>query len=102
MTDKEMQKLVDMIVEAIDKRQRELDKEFYENASYTNNVPMEYVIQLDQEKSEEERMVDRINELYISLQDAIDKERFELAEDIRKTIASIKELINNKNKKQRN
>ncbi len=102
MTDKEMQKLVDMIVEAIDKRQRELDKEFFENASYTNNVPMEYVIQLDQEKSEEERMVDRINELYISLQDAIDKERFELAEDIRKTIASIKELINNKNKKQRN
>lgn len=102
MTDKKMQKLVDMIVEAIDKRQRELDKEFFENASYTNNVPMEYVIQLDQEKSEEERMVDRINELYISLQDAIDKERFELAEDIRKTIASIKELINNKNKKQRN
>ena len=99
MTDKEMQKLVDMIVEAIDKRQRELDKEFYENASYTNNVPMEYVIQLNQDKSEEERMVDRINELYISLQDAIDKERFELAEDIRKTIASIKELINNKNKK---
>jgi hypothetical protein len=99
MTDKEMQKLVDMIVEAIDKRQRELDKEFYENASYTNNVPMEYVIHLDQDKSEEERMVDRINELYISLQAAIDKERFELAEDIRKTIASIKELINNKNKK---
>jgi len=99
MTDKEMQKLVDMIVEAIDKRQRELDKEFFDNASYTNNVPMEYVIQLDQEKSEEERMVDRVNELYISLQDAIDKERFELAEDIRKTIASIKELINNKNKK---
>ena len=99
MTDKEMKKLVDMIVEAIDKRQRELDKEFFDNASYTNNVPMEYVIQLDQEKSEEERMVDRINELYISLQDAIDKERFELAEDIRKTIASIKELINNKNKK---
>lgn len=99
MTDKEMQKLVDMIVEAIDKRQRELDKEFYENASYTNNVPMEYVIQLDQEKSEEERMADRINELYISLQDAIDKERFELAEDIRNTIASIKELITNKNKK---
>ena len=98
MTDKEMQKLVDMIVEAIDERQRELDKKFYENASHTNNVPMEYVIQLDQEKSEEERIVDRINELYISLQNAIDKERFELAEDIRKTIASIKELIDNKNR----
>ena len=98
MTDKEMQKLVDMIVEAIDKRQRELDKEFYDNASYTSSVPMEYVIQLDQDKSEEERIVDRINELYISLQNAIDKDRFELAEDIRKTIASIKELITNKNK----
>tara|TARA_R100001198_G_C5177519_1_gene175611 strand:- start:288 stop:611 length:324 start_codon:yes stop_codon:yes gene_type:complete len=99
MTDKEMQKLTEMIVEAIDVRQRELDQEFYENANSTNNVPTEYVIQLDQEKSEEERMVDRINELYISLQNAIDNERFELAEDIRKTIASIKELINNKNKK---
>lgn len=96
MTDKEIQKLVDMIVEAIDKRQRELDEEFFNNASYTNNVPIEYVIQLDQEKSEEERMVNRINELYISLQTAIDKERFELAEDIKKTIASIKELIKNK------
>jgi hypothetical protein len=96
MTDKEMQKLVDMIVEAIDKRQGELDEEFFNNASYTNNVPIEYVIQLDQEKSEEERMVNRINELYISLQTAIDKERFELAEDIKKTIASIKELIKNK------
>jgi len=97
MTQKEMQKLTEMIVEAIDIRQRELDQEFYDNANSTNNIPMEYVIRLDQEKSEDERMVDRINELYISLQNAIDKERFELAEDIRKTIASIKELINNKN-----
>ena len=94
MTDKEMQKLVDMIVEAIDKR--ELYEEFFKNASYTNNVPIVYEIQLDQENSEEERMVNRINELYISLQTAIDKERFELAEDIKKTIASIKELIKNK------
>lgn len=99
MTDKEMQKLVDMIVEAIDKRQRELDKEFYDNASYTSSVPVEYVIQLDQDKSEEERIVDRINELYISLQNAVDNDRFELAEDIRKTIASIKEMISDKNKK---
>ncbi len=99
MTEKEMQKLTEMIVEAIDTRQRELDQEFYDNANSTNNIPTEYVIQLEQEKSEEERMVDRINELYISLQNAIDNERFELAEDIRKTIASIKELINNKNKK---
>ena len=99
MTDKEMQKLTEMIVEAIDTRQRELDQEFYDNANSTNNLPMEYVIQLDQDKSEDERMVDRINELYISLQTAIDKERFELAEDIRNTITSIKELITNKNKK---
>jgi len=98
MTDKEMQKLVDMIVEAIDKKQRELDKEFYDNASCTNSVPVEYVIQLDQDKSEEERIVDRINELYISLQNAVDNDRFELAEDIRKTIASIKQMISDKNK----
>ena len=97
MTDKEMKVLTDMIVEAIDKRQRELDEEFYSNVTSDKDYgKMEYVITLDDNVSEEERMVNRINELYISLQTAIDKERFELAEDIKKTIASIKELIKNK------
>ena len=97
MTDKEMKALTDMIVEAIDKRQRELDEEFYSNATSNKDYgQMEYVITLDDNVSEEERMVNRINELYISLQTAIDKERFELAEDIKKTIASIKELIKSK------
>lgn len=96
MTDKEMQKLTQMIVEAIDERQRELDQEFYDNANSTNNVPIEYVIQLDQDKSEKERLVDRVNELYISLQHAIDQERFELANDIKETIKAVKDLIKNK------
>ncbi len=96
MTDKEMQKLTQMIVEAIDTRQRELDQEFYENANSTNNVPMEYVIQLDQDKSEKERLVDRVSELYISLHTAIDQERFELANDIKETIKAVKDLIKNK------
>ena len=96
MTDKEMQKLTEMIVEAIDERQRELDQEFYDNANSTNNVPIEYVIQLDQDKSEKERLVDRVNELYISLHTAIDQERFELANDIKETIKAVKDLIKNK------
>lgn len=96
MTEKEMQKLTEMIVEAIDTRQRELDQEFYENANSTNNVPMEYVIQLDQDKSEKERLVDRVSELYISLHTAIDQERFELANDIKETIKAVKDLIKNK------
>ena len=96
MTEKEMHKLTQMIVEAIDERQRELDQEFYDNANSTNNVPIEYVIQLDQDKSEKERLVDRVNELYISLQHAIDQERFELANDIKETIKAVKALINKK------
>ena len=96
MTDKEMQKLTQMIVEAIDERQRELDQEFYDNANSTNNVPTEYVIQLDQDKSEKERLVDRVSELYISLHTAIDQERFELANDIKETIKAVKDLIKNK------
>jgi uncharacterized OsmC-like protein len=96
MTDKEMQKLTQMIVEAIDERQRELDQEFYDNANSTNNVAIEYVIQLDQDKSEKERLVDRVNELYISLQHAIDQERFELANDIKETIKAVKDLIKKK------
>lgn len=96
MTDKEMHKLTQMIVEAIDERQRELDQEFYDNANSTNNIPIEYVIQLDQDKSEKERLVDRVNELYISLQHAIDQERFELANDIKETIKAVKDLIKKK------
>lgn len=96
MTDKEMQKLTEMIVEAIDTRQRELDQEFYDNANSTNNVPTEYIIQLDQDKSEKERLVDRVSELYISLHTAIDQERFELANDIKETIKAVKDLIKNK------
>tara|TARA_R110000782_G_scaffold80543_1_gene159373 strand:+ start:334 stop:642 length:309 start_codon:yes stop_codon:yes gene_type:complete len=96
MTDKEMKKLTEMIVEAIDTRQRELDQEFYDNANSTNNVPTEYVIQLDQDKSEKERLVERVNELYISLQTAIDQERFELANDIKETIKAVKDLIKRK------
>ena len=100
MTDKEMQKLTEMIVEAIDTRQRELDQEFhdefYDNANSTNNVPTEYVIQLDQDKSEKERLVERVNELYISLHTAIDQERFELANDIKETIKAVKDLIKRK------
>jgi hypothetical protein len=97
MTDKEMQKLTEMIVEAIDSRQRELDQEFYDNANSThNNAPMEYVIQLDQDKSEKERLVERVNELYISLHTAIDQERFELANDIKETIKAVKDLIKKK------
>tara|TARA_R110000796_G_scaffold27069_1_gene74887 strand:+ start:334 stop:654 length:321 start_codon:yes stop_codon:yes gene_type:complete len=100
MTDKEMKKLTEMIVEAIDTRQRELDQEFhdefYDNANSTNSVPTEYVIQLDQDKSEKERLVERVNELYISLQTAIDQERFELANDIKETIKAVKDLIKRK------
>lgn len=96
MTEKEMQKLTEMIVEAIDTRQRELDQEFYDNANSTNNVPTEYVIQLDQDKSEKERLVERVSELYISLHTAIDQERFELANDIKETIKAVKDLIKNK------
>ena len=97
MTDKEMQKLTEMIVEAIDSRQRELDQEFYDNANSTHNTaPMEYVIQLDQDKSEKERLVERVNELYISLHTAIDQERFELANDIKETIKAVKDLIKKK------
>jgi len=96
MTEKEMQKLTEMIVEAIDVRQRELDQEFYDNANSTNNVPTEYVIQLDQDKSEKERLVERVSELYISLHTAIDQERFELANDIKETIKAVKDLIKRK------
>jgi uncharacterized OsmC-like protein len=96
MTDKEMQKLTQMIVEAIDTRQRELDQEFYDNANSTNNIPTEYIIQLDQDKSEKERLVERVSELYISLHTAIDQERFELANDIKETIKAVKDLIKRK------
>ena len=96
MTEKQMEHLTNMIIEAIDKKQRELDKEFYEDLdqkymysasdgqSSDINEPA-YV------NSESERILIRLHDLYTMLVKLIAEEKFELAEEIRQTIKSIKE-----------
>tara|TARA_R110000796_G_scaffold238963_1_gene359504 strand:- start:169 stop:456 length:288 start_codon:yes stop_codon:yes gene_type:complete len=92
MTEKQMKQLTKMIIEAIDDKQRELDKEFYANIDSRTDFaysppPVEQVT------SESERVLNRLHELYAMQVKLISEEKFELAEEIKLTIKSIKENL---------
>ena len=84
-----MEKLTEMIIEAIDRKQRELDQEFYSTLDKSNNI--EFTTHpIDGIGSEQERVTNKLHELYTLLDKCISEEKFELATDIRETIKAIK------------
>ena len=90
MTEKQMKQLTEMIIEAIDDKQRELDKEFYANID--NRVDIAYSPHpVDQAQSENERVLNKLHDLYSMQLKLISEEKFELAEEIKQTIKGIKE-----------
>ncbi len=90
MTEKQMRQLTEMIIEAIDNKQRELDKEFYANID--NRVDIAYSPHpLEQTMSENERVLNKLHELYSMQLTLISEEKFELAEEIKQTIKAVKE-----------
>tara|TARA_R110001606_G_scaffold353138_4_gene503632 strand:+ start:664 stop:948 length:285 start_codon:yes stop_codon:yes gene_type:complete len=90
MTEKQMRQLTEMIIEAIDNKQRELDKEFYANID--NRTDIAYSPHpVDQAQSESERVLNKLHDLYGMQLKLISEEKFELAEEIKQTIETIKE-----------
>lgn len=90
MTEKQMRQLTEMIIEAIDRKQRELDQEFYANID--NRVDIAYSPHpVDQVQSENERVLNKLHDLYSMQLKLISEEKFELAEEIKQTIRTIKE-----------
>jgi len=90
MTEKQMRQLTEMIIEAIDNKQRELDKEFYANID--NRVDIAYTPNpVDQVQSESERVLNKLHDLYGMQLKLIAEEKFELAEEIKQTIKAVKE-----------
>jgi len=90
MTEKQMRQLTEMIIEAIDNKQRELDKEFYANID--NRTDIAYSPHpVDQAQSEIERVLNKLHDLYGMQLKLISEEKFELAEEIKQTIRTIKE-----------
>tara|TARA_R110000796_G_scaffold118591_1_gene232349 strand:- start:774 stop:1058 length:285 start_codon:yes stop_codon:yes gene_type:complete len=90
MTEKQMRQLTEMIIEAIDNKQRELDKEFYANID--NRVDIAYSPHpVDQAQSESERVLNKLHDLYSMQLKLISEEKFELAGEIKQTIKAIKE-----------
>jgi len=90
MTEKQMRQLTEMIIEAIDNKQRELDKEFYANID--NRVDIAYTPNpVDQVQSESERVLNKLHDLYGMQLKLISEEKFELAEEIKQTIKAVKE-----------
>ena len=85
-----MRQLTEMIIEAIDNKQRELDKEFYANID--NRTDIAYSPHpVDQAQSESERVLNKLHDLYGMQLKLISEEKFELAEEIKQTIETIKE-----------
>lgn len=90
MTEKEMKKLTDMILNGLEAKQSELDNEFYSNLD--NRADLSYTSQpVDQNKSEKELVISKLHDLYGMQLKLISEEKFELAEEIRQTIKAIKE-----------
>jgi len=90
MTEKEMQKLTDMILNGLEARQSELDNEFY--AKLDDRTDIAYSPHpVDQAQSEDERVVNKLHDLYGMQLKLISEEKFELAEEIKQTIMAIKE-----------
>ena len=79
-----------MIIKAIDDKQRELDKEFF--ASVDNRLDITYSPHpVDQAQSENERVLNKLHDLYSMQLKLISEEKFELAEEIKQTIKAVKE-----------
>jgi protein-arginine kinase activator protein McsA len=93
MTEKEMQKLTDMILDGLEERQAKLDNEFYANLDNRTDIaytPHQINIEQNNE-SEKERVLNKLHDLYGMQLQLIEQEKYELAEEVKQTIKAIKE-----------
>jgi hypothetical protein len=90
MTKKQMEELVDMIVNKLSEKQKELDKEFIKDLE-ASNVPVE----VHQRPEQKDRIILEITRMIILL-DALEKsEEYEKAAEVSKRIADLRKLLIN-------
>ena len=93
MTEEEMRKLTNMILDGLTDRQNELYEEFFKQCSDKsfNIVNFESTIE---DKSQREIYLEKIKDLQEELLFQISKENYEIADTLKKTIDELKRRLN--------
>ena len=98
MTKKEMNTLVDMIIEALVKKQKELDKEFFDKVDKHNDKSYNEMEDMDdslvEDISKKEGLYIRLQNLYAIQSKILKDENYEAAAEISKTIDELKKRLN--------
>ena len=97
MTKKEMNTLVDMIIEALVKKQKELDNEFFDKVDKRSDGMMEMEDvddSLVDDISKKEALYIRLQNLYAIQSKILKDENYEAAAEISKTIKELKKRLN--------
>ena len=92
MTEKEMRKLTDMILDGITSRQNELDEEFFRRCDTQNFNVINFNDRED--KSQREIYLEKIKDLQAELLLQLSKENYEIASTLKKTIDELKRRLN--------
>ena len=97
MTEKEMRKLTDMILDGLTSRQKELDEEFFQRVE-DQKISGETLNILRVEdnynfKSQREIYLDKIKDLQEELLFQLSKENYEIADTLKKTIDELKRRL---------
>jgi len=88
MSNEEMEKLSDMIVDKIVSKQKELDKEFIQDLELSN-IPIEVHQKIDQK----DKIIMEITRLHVLLQGYEKNENYELAIKCSQKITDLKHLL---------
>lgn len=93
MTEKDMIKLTNMIVDEISKRQAEIDNEFFEKMGNKGIEPF-YVHDVVNKVSQRDIYIEKIKDLQSELLLQLAKENYEIADTLKKTIDELKRRLN--------
>lgn len=93
MTEKDMIKLTNMIVDEISKRQAEIDNEFFEKMDNKGIEPF-YVHNVVNKVSQRDIYIEKIKDLESELLLQLAKENYEIADTLKKTIDELKRRLN--------